>query len=229
MIFYTVPLSIIILFISTSLFTYFWLAIKLHASKIGMFIISIWLILQAILGYQEFYKVNNTFPPRFLLMILPPMLFILFLFNTKKGKAFIDRMDIKKLTLLHIIRIPVEIMLFSLYTVNLVPELMTFEGANFDIVSGISALFIYYFVLNKTNFNKKILIVWNVICLTLLLIVVVIAILSAQTPFQQWSFEQPNIGVLFFPFNWLPSFIVPVVLFSHLAALRKLLFHKLIK
>lgn len=227
MIFTIVPLTIINLFIFTTLFTFFWIVKQMHASKTVVSFIAIWLFLQAILGQTGFYEVNDTIPPRFVLMVMPPMLFIIFLFNTQKGKTYIDGLDLKKLTLLHVIRIPVEIVLFALYTVKLVPQLMTFEGANFDIFSGISAIFIYFLVLKKVNFNKNILIIWNVICLILLLIIVGIAILSAPSPFQKLAFDQPNIGVLYFPFNWLPSYIVPVVLFCHLAALRKLLYHKL--
>jgi hypothetical protein len=39
-----------------------------------------------------------------------------------------------------------------------------------------------------------------------------------------FAFDQPNIAVLYFPFNWLPSCIVPLVLLSHLAAIRQLLY-----
>jgi hypothetical protein len=41
-------------------------------------------------------------------------------------------------------------------------------------------------------------------------------------PFQQFAFDQPNIAVLYFPFIWLPSCVVPLVLLSHLAAIRQL-------
>jgi len=46
--------------------------------------------------------------------------------------------------------------------------------------------------------------------------------LSARTPFQQLAFDQPNIGVTLFPFVWLPSVVVPLVLVSHIAAIRQL-------
>jgi hypothetical protein len=154
------------------------------------------------------------------------MLFIILLFNTKNGKTYIDGLDLKKITLLHVIRIPVEIVLFGLFTVKLVPQLMTFEGANFDLFSGIFAIVMYFLILKKATLNSALMIIWNVVCLILLLIIVAIAILSAPSPFQQLAFNQPNIGVLYFPFNWLPSFIVPVVLFCHLAALRKLILNK---
>tara|TARA_R110002096_G_scaffold209585_1_gene396758 strand:- start:1620 stop:1829 length:210 start_codon:yes stop_codon:yes gene_type:complete len=53
-----------------------------------------------------------------------------------------------------------------------------------------------------------------------------IAALSAQTPFQQLAFDQPNIGVTYFPFVWIPAVIVPIILFSHLVSIRQLILRK---
>ncbi|HUQ96495.1 MAG TPA: hypothetical protein VM010_02440, partial [Chitinophagaceae bacterium] len=39
----------------------------------------------------------------------------------------------------------------------------------------------------------------------------------------QLAFDQPDIAVLYFPFVLLPGVVVPVVLLSHLAAIRQLL------
>ena len=99
---------------------------------------------------------------------------------------------------------------------------MTFEGRNFDIVSGITAPIIFYFFFVKKSWRVSLLLAWNFICLGLLLNIVVNAALSAPFAFQQFAFDQPNIAVLHFPFVWLPSFIVVIVLLSHLAAIRKL-------
>jgi hypothetical protein len=62
--------------------------------------------------------------------------------------------------------------------------------------------------------------------LGLLINIVVNAALSAPSVVQQFAFEQPNIAILYFPFNLLPAVIVPLVLFSHLAAIRQLLRYK---
>ena len=66
------------------------------------------------------------------------------------------------------------------------------------------------------------IIAWNVICLALLFNIVFTAVFSVQSPFQQFAFDQPNIAVLYFPFIWLPCCIVPLVLLSHLAAIRQI-------
>lgn len=191
-------------------------------SKIVLLIIMIWLAGQAYISLSGFYIITDTLPPRFLLLIIPPSLGIVLLFVNSKGRRFIDGLDLKTLTLLHIIRIPVEIVLFFLFTYRTVPELMTFEGRNFDIVSGITAPAIYYFAFITKQLNLKILLIWNSICLVLLINIVSNAILSAPFQFQQFAFDQPNIAVLYFPFIWLPCCVVPLVLLSHLAAIKQL-------
>lgn len=184
----------------------------------------IWLIVQAVLTYNNFYNTNTkSFPPKFILLPLPPLLVILILFLTKKGRNFIDSLPLINLTYLNVVRIPVELVLYWLFLNNAVPELMTFAGRNFDILSGISAPLIAYFGFRKQKLNKKIILIWNFIALGLLLNIVINAVLSAPFAFQKFAFEQPNIAVLNFPFSWLPAYIVPTVLFGHLVSIRKLL------
>ena len=217
------PLYIGIMFCLTTLLALTLFLRAAHYSKIAIVVMVCWLALQALIGLTGFYTVTNTLPPRFLLLVLPPLFMVILLFGTKKGRVFIDQLDVKVLTLLHIIRIPVEVTLLLLYIFKLIPKEMTFEGWNFDIIAGISAPLIYYFRFLRNAINKKAMLIWNIVCLILLVNIVTIAVLSAPFSFQQFAFEQPNIAVLHFPFIWLPGFIVPIVLFSHLVAIRKLI------
>ncbi len=216
------PIYISITFILTTLLTVFFFYKAANNSKAVALILICWLIIQAFIGISGFYTVIDSTPPGFVLLVLPPALFIILLFATKKGRLFLDGLDIKMLTLLHIVRIPVELVLFWLLVHKTVPELMTFEGRNFDILSGITAPFIYYFGFVKPKLNHKIILLWNFICLGLLVNIVVNAVLSAPFPFQRFAFDQPNIAILHFPFIWLPCCIVPIVLLSHLVSIRKL-------
>ena len=216
------PAYISILFGFTTILTA-WLFYKATGnSKPVLLIILIWLAVQTLIAGSGFYTVTDTLPPRFLLLVLPPLIVIAGLFMSPKGRKFIDGLDLKSLTILHTIRIPVELVLFMLFTNKAVPELMTFEGRNFDILSGITAPVIFYFAFIRKQLNLKIILIWNVICLGLLINIVGNAILSAPFPFQQFAFDQPNIAVLYFPFIWLPCCVVPLVLLSHLAAIRQL-------
>ena len=190
--------------------------------------LTIWLVIQTILTQKNIYNTDtNSFPPKIMLFgILPTILTIILLFITQKGRNFIDSLPLENLTYLNIVRIPVEIVLFWLFLNKVVPELMTFEGRNFDIIAGISAPFIAYFGLTKLKLSRQIILFWNFICLGLLINIVVNALFSAPSPIQKFAFEQPNIAILNFPFSWLPTFIVPIVLFGHLVSIRKLLKYK---
>ena len=211
-----------VLFILTTILT-LWFFYQASKSSNLLWGILVWMVIVGLLGFYGFFRVENAIPPRFLFLLGPGLLFVLFLFTTKKGKAFTNRLDLKWLTLLHTVRIPVEIVLFYVFLEDLIPVLMTFEGYNYDIVSGISAPIVYYLFFVKKRMGKTGLLVWNFVCLGLLLNILTIAVLSAQTPFQQLAFEQPNIGVTYFPLVWLPTVIVPIVLYAHLASIRQLL------
>ena len=217
------PIYISILFGLITLLTVGLFYKATNRSILSLVILLTWLVIQAVIALTNFYTVTDTIPPRFLLLAMPPILFIILLFATNKGRIFIDSLDIKALTLLHIVRVPVEIVLFWLFIYKMIPELMTFEGRNFDIISGISAPLIYYFGFVQKQLSNKIIIIWNVLCLMLLFNIVINAVFSAPFPFQKFAFDQPNIAILYFPFNWLPSCVVPIVLFSHIVVIRQLL------
>ncbi|MXN93012.1 hypothetical protein GR160_17435 [Flavobacterium sp. Sd200] len=183
-----------------------------------------WLVLQAVLTLLDFYDspVESTPPKLALFGILPATIALLTIFTTQNGRNFIDSLPQEKLILLHTLRIPIELVLYWLSLNMAVPELITFTGSNFDIIAGLTAPLVYYAYVRK-NISRNVLLLWNVVCLCLLINIVVLAILSAPSPMQQFALDQPNVAMLNFPFSWLPTFIVPLVLFSHLASIRKLI------
>jgi len=184
--------------------------------------ILLWLFIVAILSLNGFFLKFEGMPPRLLLVIGVPLTSIIILFANKRSRAFIKQIPITTLTYLHIIRVPVEIVLWWLFLGGMVPELMTFEGGNYDILSGITAPFVAIFLVGMKSKRKMAAIIWNFITLGLLFNIVFHAVLSAPLPFQQFAFDSPNTAVFYFPYIWLPAFIVPAVLFAHLASLLKL-------
>lgn len=194
-----------------------------HRSLPTLYLLLGWLLLQLVLGLSGFYTITNTLPPRLLLALMPPLLGIALLLLTARGKVYLDTLRPDLLTLLHTVRIPVELVLLGLFLHNALPQLLTFEGCNWDIVSGISAPLVYYWTFKSKRRHAYLLLVWNWLCLGLLLNVVVRAMLSVPSPLQQLAFEQPNVAVLHFPFVWLPSCVVPLVLLAHVATIRQLL------
>ena len=217
-----VPNYVHLLFFVSVLIAFVMFMKATNSSKISITIMLFWITFQSILGISHFYTYTQSIPPRFLLLIAPPVFLIVLLFITAKGRLFIDSLNINFLMLLHSVRIIVELVLYFLFCSKQIPINMTFEGGNFDMFSGITAPLIYYFGFVQKKLNTRIILFWNFLCLTLLINVVVNSVLSSPFPFQKFGFEQPNIAVLYFPYVLLPSFIVPLVLFSHLTIIRKL-------
>lgn len=191
--------------------------------RILYFTLPLWLLLTGFLATSGFYREFQAMPPRIILFgVLPAIVFIVayFLFFRK---TFVEKVDIKLLTLIHIVRVPVELVLLSLSLAGAVPKLMTFNGFNFDIIAGMTAPIVYFIAFRRGTVHRAILVVWNIASMLLLANIVILAVLSFPSPFQQLSIEQPNIAVAYLPYIWLPTIVVPIVLFSHLASLYKLL------
>ncbi len=190
--------------------------------RILVFLLPLWMLLTGYLSTTGFYRAPDAMPPRVVLFgVLPSVLVIVIYFIAFRD--YVGRLPLTTLTLLHVVRIPVELVLLWLYENGQVPILMTFEGWNFDILSGITAPVIYFLAFRNGRVYKPLLIIWNLMALGLLINIVTIAVLSFRSPFQQLAFDQPNVGVTYLPFIWLPAIIVPIVLFTHLAAFYKLL------
>ena len=217
-----VPHWINVVFIILTLVTMTLFYFAANRSRNVFALMLVWITIQAALSMLGFYLIEDTIPPRMTLLAAPTLLVIAGLFLSKKGRAFLDSLDLKVLTGLHTIRIVVELVLYWLYLHQAVPQIMTFAGINFDILAGLSAPLILYFGFKSGQPNKRLLLVWNFACLLLLFNIVSVAALSAPTPLQQFGFEQPAIAILYFPYTWLPCIVVPIVLLAHLAAVRQL-------
>lgn len=181
----------------------------------------IWLGAYGWLAYTGYFKDTDASPPPFLVLLSGSVVLTVILYRLVR--AIKIRTDL--LMAVHIVRIPVELVLYQLYLQNEVPLLMTFKGYNLDILIGISAL-ILWVLIKFTNYCKStsyVLVGWSVIGIFSLFSIVLIAILSSPTPFQQFGFEQPNVAVLRFPFIYLPAIVVPMVFLSHVLVIEVLL------
>lgn len=208
------------LFVLTVVTTWLILYKALNAAKFMWFLAIVWLPAQLLLGNTGYYLDTSSMPPRFVLTIGPPLLLIAFA-AIFKHKYLLENSSLKHLTLLHTVRIAVELVLLGLFLAGEVPKLMTFEGSNPDILSGITAPLVWWGY-RKGILGKKALLIWNFACLGLLSNIVIRAILSAPLPFQQFAFDQPNVALLKAPFVLLPAFVMPAVLLAHVVAIMKL-------
>ena len=191
-------------------------------AKIFIFLLSFWIFFQAILSINGFHQNSAAFPPRLVLFGVFPALLLLIIYFIFFRQNFIEKLPLKILTILSVVRIPVEIVLLWLFQNQFVPQSMTFEGRNFDILSGITAPIVYFLAFRGGKINRPLLIVWNIFSIALLFNIVITAILALPAISPNLPTELQNRAVSFFPYIWLPTIVVPIVLFSHLASLWKL-------
>ena len=211
-----VEILFIIIFLITLLFFYL-----SNGKPIKLVVlICAWALAQSGLALSGFYLDQSSFP-RFILVLLSVFLFTGYGLLPQNITWMLNKRDVRLSTFLHSVRLPIEIILFELYLNKMIPQLMTFEGRNFDIVVGITAPIVGYLCLKKRISNTK-LIIWNVIGVFFVCFILINGILSSELPFQQFAFEQPNRAVNFFPFILLPAVIVPIVIWTHITDIIKL-------
>lgn len=179
-----------------------------------------WLLLTGLLAARGVFKDFSSLPPRLIIALMPPLLTSLTLALHPRLKSLWQDTPMVWLIGFQVFRLPVEIMLWLLVNEGIAPPQMSFEGRNWDILTGISAPLIAWLWLQRPAWRAQIALIWNLAGLALLLNIVTVAILSIPTPFQ--LIQPANTFIAHPPFIWLPALLVPFAYMGHFAALRQL-------
>jgi hypothetical protein len=117
-------------------------------------------------------------------------------------------------------RFPLELAMHRMAERGIMPAQMSYDGYNFDILTGITALVVAVLI-RGGRASRQIVLAWNVMGLALLVNVVTIAI--ASTPmFRAFGDDRLNVWVMFPPFVWLPTVLVLAALAGQLIVFRAL-------
>jgi hypothetical protein len=164
----------------------------------------------------------SLFPLNMLPVFIVPLITLVVLMLSGTFTRVMAGIPVANIIRLQSFRFFVEILLWGLLTMNLLPVQMTFEGRNFDILSGITAPLIALLV-SRGKISRRVLILWNVVCLGLLFNIVITAIVSTPSPWRIFMNEPANYIVTYFPIAWLPGMLVPFAYFLHAISLMQLL------
>jgi hypothetical protein len=138
------------------------------------------------------------------------------------GRFVANALPVWMLVGFHAFRLPLELILHRLAQENVLPMQMTYDGMNFDIVTGASAIAVALWA-STGSMPRAVLWLWNVVGLGLLATIVTIAILSAPMPFRVFLNDPANTIITTFPFVWLPAVLVQAAWIGHLLVFRRLL------
>jgi hypothetical protein len=185
-------------------------------------LIIIWTALLTLLSYKGFFSDFSKLPPRPALAILIPLPFILRIAFSKSGTQLLQTVPPHWLVYMQSFRIAVELLLLFAFMTGKLPVQMTFEGRNFDVITGLLAILVGYLLARKKTYSKKLIIAFNIIGILLLLNILVIAVLSMPTSLRYFMNEPSNGLVARFPFILLPGVLVPIAYALHIFSLRQL-------
>jgi hypothetical protein len=182
-----------------------------------------WLACSALLARSGLLADFEVDPPPFLLIVIPTLLLPAALACSRLGAALASATPLAWLVGFQAFRLPLELVMHQAAHEGTMPAQMTFTGANFDIVSGTSALLVAASIASGRA-PRWLVWGWNALGSLLLLAIIGVAIASlprfhafGSTP------ERLNTWVAYFPFVWLPAGLVASALLGHLLLWRRLL------
>ena len=115
-------------------------------------------------------------------------------------------------------RLPLELAMHAMSQRGIMPDVMSYSGRNFDVVTGASAIVVALLTAAGLA-GRKLVMVWNSVGLLLLTNVVIVAILATPA-IRYFGDQQLNVWVTYPPFVWLPAVLVLAALAGHLVIFR---------
>ena len=117
-------------------------------------------------------------------------------------------------------RFPLELLMHRAYLEGVMPVQMSYSGWNADILTGISAGLLGWW-LARGRVPRTVVLVWNALGFLLLVNIVTIAVLSTPL-FRLFGDDRLNTFVAYPPFVWLPAVLVVAALMGHILVWRRL-------
>ncbi len=181
-----------------------------------------WLLYVGTLGYSGVIQNATLRPPGIAFILVPAALFIvLFVARSSSGARLAMAFPLWGLLGLQGYRVGVELFLHQLWLDGLAPGMLTFEGANADILIGVSAPVVAWFS-TRSPLGLRVALGGSLLGLLSLANVAVRSALTAPGPLNLIHAEVPNLALGTFPFMFIPGFFAPLAVVLHVLAIRSL-------
>lgn len=185
----------------------------------AVMVIGLWMIVSGGLAASGILANFSSFPPPIGRLMIAGLVMTTIAAATRYGRSMAEGIPLWALCGFQVFRVPVELILDGLHREGVLPVQMTFEGLNFDIVTGASAPIVAWLIYRGVMPRWGVL-VWNVGGLGLLATIVTISLLSMPSPIRVFMNEPANTFIAYLPFIWLPTVLVMLAFFGHLLVFR---------
>jgi hypothetical protein len=182
------------------------------ASKTVLVILVIWFILALAAGYFGFLNILPFPFPQIVLLFLFLLQIVLY-WKSTSVKSWIDGVEFRPLILFHLTRF-VGFLFLYLYSVGRLPSEFALVAGWGDIFVAVTAVLLTIAI----SFRRlpKLILIWNIIGLAdIILVLITGARLGAGDPRLMAEFTK-------LPLSLLPTFVVPIVLSTHVFIFKKL-------
>ena len=181
-----------------------------------------WLLYVGALGAFGVLRNAGLRPPGSAFVFLPVVLFmVLVVIRSRAAGRIALAIPLPLLIGAQTFRIGVELFFHQLWIDGLVPKMLTFEGANVDIVVGLSAPLAAW-ISTRGPAGLRAALLWNILGLLALANVATRAVLTAPGPLNVIHAEVPNLSIGTVPFVYIAGFFAPLAVALHILALRAL-------
>ncbi|MFN3667417.1 MAG: hypothetical protein ACK4S0_14725 [Sediminibacterium sp.] len=163
---------------------------------------------------------NFGLPPRVPLLLVFPTVIASIVFTGRKSfRNILEQVPLHLPVFFTSFRIFVEVLIYGAYLNGVFPQRVTFEGLNYDIFVGLSALPVGAFLVKK-KLPLQALWLWNIISL-MVLAITVYAFVSTYY-FTDHLPSTSKTAFVQFPYLLLASVLLPIAVFLHVFSLRQI-------
>ncbi len=180
--------------------------------------VALWLAITAGLAAAGLLRFT---PPTMIILIVVGFVIAFRVALSPLGRQLALGLPLAALVGFQAFRVPVELLLNRAYVEGLMPVQMSYSGRNFDVISGVTAVLMTIWLV-RGHPSSRVVFAWNTLGVVLLLNIVVIAMLSAPTPFRVFMNEPANVWITHAPWVWLPTVMVSAAIIGHVLVYRRL-------
>jgi hypothetical protein len=180
----------------------------------------LWIAYGGTLSYLGLLRDPSLRPAGIFYLLLPVLIFVPAILVRSPGALRVAlAIPLGLLMAVQSYRIGVELLLKQLWVDGLVPQTLTFAGANVDMYIGVTAP-IAAWLSGKGRGGLRLALLWNVLGLFALANIATRSLLTAPGPLNVLHTEVPNLAMGTFPYSFIPGFFAPMAVMIHVLAIR---------
>ncbi len=185
--------------------------------------IAIWLIYLSVLSYTGVLG-DFTMPPKLPLLVIMPLFILITITLFNKATAdFAGITSVSWLIYIQSFRIIVELIIWGAHKQGVLPQTVTFEGYNYDVFVGLTAIPLAYYA-RHGKAGPVLLLCWNIAGLLILANTVRLFITTAYFPLELgYEISRVDLRFVRLPFLLIAGFFMPLAVFIHALSIKQLI------